>query len=363
MSSSAVVLLSALALAAVVAVVVVAASLRSSSRLDRLLSETAGAREASESVDRRFEEMRRSVEERVRGVEQSLSEGQKGLTEHLGESGKLLKDVGERMGRIFEASQKIEKLAGEVTRLEELLKPPKLRGTLGEAFLEQALRQALPPGSWQMQYRFSDGVSVDAVIRIKDRWIPVDSKFPLENFRRAREVEDETERRRARAAFGSDVRRHADAIRKKYIRPAEGTCDYAFMYVPAEAVYAEMVADGEEKALADSCIEMRIFPVSPRLFYAFVSTVAMVLRGEELQKNAREVQERLADLERLWERAEEPFLKVRGHMNNAQKQYEEAASALNRFSAKLSGITEVAQEKLDGAEETGAEVIPLLPPS
>jgi DNA recombination protein RmuC len=363
MSSSAVLLLSAVVLGALVAAILVAASVRSSSRLDRVLSETAGAREASESVDRRFEEMRRSVEERVRGVEQSLWEGQKGLSDHLGESGKLLKDVGERMGRLFEASQKIEKLAGEVTRLEELLKPPKLRGTLGEAFLEQALRQALPPGSWQMQYRFSDGVSVDAVIRIKDRWIPVDSKFPLENFRKAREVEDPAERRRAQAAFGSDVRRHADAIRRKYIRPDEGTCDYAFMYVPAEAVYAEMVADGEEKALADSCIEMRIFPVSPRLFYAFLSTVAMVLRGEELQKNAREVQERLADLERLWERAEEPFLKVRGHMNNAQKQYEEAASALNRFAARLSGIAEVAQARLDGAEEAGAEVIPLPPPS
>jgi DNA anti-recombination protein RmuC len=134
------------------------------------------------------------------------------------------------------------------------------------------------------------------------------------------------------------------------------------MYVPAEAVYSEMVADGEEKALADSCIEMRVFPVSPRLLYAFLSTVAMVLRGEELQKNAREVQERIADLEMLWERAEEPFLKVRGHMNNAQKQYEEAAAALNRFAAKLSGITEVAQEKLDGVARE-ADVIPLLPPS
>src|SRR5450759_691728 len=212
---------------------------RGSSRLDRILLETARAREASESVDRRFEEMRRSVEDRVRGVEQTLSQGQKGLSDHLGESGKLLKDVGEQMGRIFEASQKIEPLAGNVTRLEDLLKPPKIRGTLGEAFLEQALRQALPPGSWQMQYRFADGVTVDAVIRLKDRWVSVDSKFPLENFRRAREVEDEGERRRARVAFAGDVRKHAEAIRRKYIRPEEGTCDFAFMYVPAEAVYSE----------------------------------------------------------------------------------------------------------------------------
>lgn len=363
MSSSAALALIALALVAAAGAVALLVRARESGRFDRLLAETARAREASESVDRRFDEFRRSVEERVRGVEQSLSEGQKGLTEHLGESGKLMRDVGEQMGRVFKASQKIEELAGNMTRLEDLLKPPKLRGTLGEAFLEQALREALPPGSWQMQYRFADGVTVDAVIRLKDRWVSVDSKFPLENFRRGRETDDEDERRRARAAFAGDVRKHADAIRRKYIRPEEGTLDIAFMYVPAEAVYSEMVADGEEKALADACIAMRVYPVSPRLLYAFLSTIAMVLSGEELQKNAREVQERIADLERLWERAEEPFLKVRGHMNNAQKQYEEAAAALNRFGAKLSGITEIAQEKLEGAEEPAADVIPLFPPS
>jgi DNA recombination protein RmuC len=360
MSSSAVFVLLAGALVVAGAVVLLWRS--RGSRLDRILLETARAREASESVDRRFEAMRRSVEDRVRGVEQTLSQGQKGVAEHLGESGKLLKDVGEQMGRVFEASQKIEKLAGNVTRLEDLLKPPKMRGTLGEAFLEEALRQALPPGSWQMQYRFGDGVSVDAVIRLKDRWVPVDSKFPLENFRRGREADDEGDRRRARTAFAGDVKRHAEAIRRKYIRPDEGTCDFAFMYVPAEAVYSEMVADGEEKALADVCVEMRVFPVSPRNLYVFLSTVAMVLRGEELQKNAREVQERIADLERLWDRAEEPFLKVRGHMNNAQKQYEEAAAALNRFSAKLSGVTEVAQEKLESVARD-ADTLPLLPPS
>jgi DNA recombination protein RmuC len=358
MSSAAVFLLLGLALAA--AVYLAVAGARATGRLDRLLAETAGTREASESLDRRFEDLRRALEERVRGVERSLAEGQKGLADHLGESGRMLKDVGEQMGRVFEASQKIQKLAGDVTRLEELLKPPKIRGTLGETFLEQALREALPPGSWQMPHRFSDGSLVDAAVRVKDRWIPVDSKFPLENFRRAREIEDEVERRKARTAFGNDVRKHADSIRRKYIRPAEGTCDYAFMYVPAEAVYAEMVSDGEEKALADSCVEMRVFPVSPRLLYAYLATVAMVLRGEELQENAREVLQRLAELERLWDRAEEPFLKVRAHMNNAQKQYEEAAAALNRFAARLSGITEISQEKL---EDSASETLSLPPPS
>jgi DNA recombination protein RmuC len=358
-SYAAVAVLGALLLFAAAALYLSQRLRESAARLDRVLAETASARQASESVDRRFEQMRRSVEDRVGGVERSLRDGQKSLTDHLGQSGQLLKDVGEKMGRIYEASQKIEKLAGEVTRLEDLLKPPKLRGTLGETFLEQALRQALPPGSWKMQYRFpDDGLIVDAVVLVGDRFVPVDSKFPLENYRRAREVEDEGERRRARAAFASDVKRHADAISRKYIRPAAGTYDYAFMYVPAEAVYSEIVADDEQKALADYCIEQRVFPVSPRLFYAYLSTVAMVLHGQELQKNAQEIAEKLSELGRLWERAEEPFKKVGTHLGNAVKQYEEASGSLARFGRRLEGVSESA-ESLEEVVETP----PLLPPS
>ena len=360
-SSVAVAILGALLLASAAAFLLLVQRRReTATRLDRLLAETASTRQASESIDRRFDEMRRSVEERVGGVERSLQDGQRSLTEHLGQSGRLLEDVGEKMGRLFEASQKIEKLAGEVTRLEDLLKPPKLRGTLGEAFLEQALRQALPPGSWQMQYRFADdGLIVDAIVLLGDRFVPVDSKFPLENYRRAREVEDEGERRRARAAFTADVKRHADSISRKYIRPAAGTFDYAFMYVPAEAVYSEIVADDEHKALADYCIEQRVFPVSPRLFYAYLSTVSMVLRGQELQKNAQEISEKLSELERLWERAAEPFKKLGAHLGNAGKQYEEASSSFARFGRRLEGISERAEESLDQP----APPLSLLPPS
>jgi DNA recombination protein RmuC len=360
MSSSAALALAAVALVTAIAVLLVLARARHSTRLDRLLAEAARAREASESVDRRFDEFRRSVEERVRGVERSLSEGQKGLTEHLGESGKLMKDVGEQMGRIFEASQKIEKLAGEVTRLEDLLKPPKLRGALGETFLEQALAQVLPASCWKMQYRFPDGVTVDAAVFVGERCVSVDSKFPLDNYRRAHEAADESERKKALRDFQGDVRRHVETIRAKYIRPECGTYDFALMYVPAEAVYCEMAGDGEEGALADYAIERRVVPVSPRLLYAYLATVAMGLRGLELQESARDVQEKLADLARLWERVETPFEKVGAHLSNAQKQYEEATKAVGRFGARLEGIAEGAAERL----ETDMPDLPsLLPPT
>jgi DNA recombination protein RmuC len=225
-------------------------------------------------------------------------------------------------------------------------------------FLEQALAQALPPGAYALQHPLGGGAVVDAVVFLQDRVVPVDSKFPLENFRRAREVEDEAEKRRARREFARDVRRHVDAIAEKYIRPSSGTCDFALMYVPAEAVYAEILADGEEGALADYATGRRVIPVSPRLLYAYLATVAMGLRGIELQENAREVHRNLAELSRLWERAGAPLEKLGAHLANAQKQFEETSRAFERLATRLETIAEKAE-----AESEPVSVPPGLPPS
>jgi DNA recombination protein RmuC len=333
-----------------------ARSREAAARIDRLLAETARAREASQSVDRRFDEMRRAVETRVEGVEQRLMTEQRSVADHLGKSGSLMRELGEKLGRLHETSQRIEKLAGEVTRLEDLLKPPKLRGTLGEMFLEQALAQALPPGSFALQHPLGDGVVVDAVVFVQDRMVPVDSKFPLENYRRAREAEDEGEQRRARSQFSRDVRRHVDSIAEKYVRPSSGTCDFALMYVPAEAVYAEIVADGESGNLADYAATKRVIPVSPRLLYAYLSTVALGLRGIALQENAREVHQNLAELSRLWDRVGAPLEKLGAHLGNASRQFEETSRAFDRFTTRLDAVAEKASEEPEGA------VAPSIPP-
>ncbi len=363
MSSSAILIvlaLAILALGAAAAALMLARSRESSARIDVLLSETARAREASQSLDHRFQELRGSLETRVVGVENRLDSGQQSIADHLGKSGNLLREVGEKLGRLHEASQRIEKLAGEVTRLEDLLKPPKLRGTLGEMFLEQALAQALPPGSFATQHPLGDGVVVDAVVYVQDRVVPIDSKFPLENYRRARELEDEGDRRRARQQFARDVKRHVDSIAEKYIRPASGTCDFALMYVPAEAVYSEIAADGEEAALADYAASRRVIPVSPRLLYAYLSTVALGLRGIALQENAKEVHQNLAELSRLWDRVGGPLEKLGGHLSNASRQFDETTRAFERFTARLETISEKANAE---SEAPSSSAVPLLPPS
>jgi DNA recombination protein RmuC len=303
-------------------------------RLDRLLTEVAAVRGSSESMDRRVEDLRRSVGERVSAVEDRLTEGQKNVNDTLGQ-------VHEKMGRVFQASQKIQELAGGMTRLEDLLKPPKVRGNLGETFLEHALSEALPPGSWEMRHVFPDGTIVDAAIRVGEFLVPVDSKFPLENFRRSKEATDEADRKRARRDFAGDVRKHVDAIATKYIRPGDGTYDFALMYVPSEAVYCEIVFDEDGVSIADwAAAERRVIAVSPRLLHVYLATVCTGLRGMAVEERAKEILEHLSDLRREWDLVEDPLRTLGTHLRNSQKQYDAARGAFDRFGGKLDTIAE-----------------------
>jgi DNA recombination protein RmuC len=189
-----------------------------------------------------------------------------------------------------------------------------------------------------MRHIFPDRTIVDAVIFLGDRLVSVDSKFPLENFRRAREAPEEADRKKARRDFAGDVKRHVEAIREKYIRPFDGTSDFALLYVPAEAVYCEIASDDEAGSLADFATERRVIPVSPRLLYTYLATVAMGLRGMELQKSARAILDRLSELEKEWGRVEVPFQTLGNHIRNTQSKYEETSRALERFSGRLEGI-------------------------
>lgn len=322
-------------------------------RLDTLLVELAAVRGSSESMDRRVEDLRRSVGERVSAVEDRLAQGQKNVSDTLGQ-------VHEKMGRVFQASQKIQELAGGMTRLEDLLKPPKVRGGLGETFLEQALSDVLPPGAWKMRHVFPDGTIVDAAIRVGEFLVPVDSKFPLENFRRSKEAPDEADRRRARRDFANDVRKHVDAIATKYIRPGDRTYDFALMYVPSEAVYCEIVFDEDGVSLADwAAAERRVIAVSPRLLHVYLATVCTGLRGMAVEERAKEILEHLSDLRREWDLVEDPLRTLGTHLRNSQKQYDAATRAFDRFGGKLDTIA----ERGEGDAVEGVPELALLPRS
>src|SRR5207247_2162623 len=199
----------------------------------------------AETVDRRLGQLDVKVDRRLETAQQTSAA------------------IHERLGKVDSAATQMLERAGDLARLEQALRPPKARGGFGELLLENLLRDRLPPTAYEMQYTFDSGERVDALLRV-DRSIPIDSKFPLDNYNRLVEAETDDERTLAEPQFGRDVKQHIEAIAAKYIRPDEGTYDFAFMYIPVEAVYYEL-ACGKTGALLAYANERRVFPVSPKI--------------------------------------------------------------------------------------------------
>jgi DNA recombination protein RmuC len=281
----------------------------------------------TETMDRRLAELDTKVDRRLESATQTTNK------------------IHERLGKVDEATTQMLARAQDLARLEQALRPPKARGGFGELLLENLLRDRLPPSAYEMQYTFDSGERVDALVRV-DRTIPIDSKFPLDNYNRLVEAENDDERSLAERQFGRDVKQHIEAIAAKYIRPDEGTYDFAFMYIPVEAVYYEL-ACGKTGALLAYAHERRVFPVSPTTFTAYLQVIALGLRGLQIEQHAHEVMAYVADLQRDFTRFADDFDKVGTHIGHAQSKYHEAMKRLDRFETKLERAVEE-QAELEG---------------
>ncbi len=274
-------------------------------------------------------------------VAQQLSQVGSGVIQQLHTVSTVVTQVQGSLGQLGEATQRVLEVGKDIAGLEQLLKAPKARGGLGETLLAELLTQMLPSEHYTLQHRFKSGEAVDATIKLGDRLVPVDAKFPLENFRRMLDEAEEERRRAARRAFGRDVKARVDEIAKKYILPDEGTFDFALMYIPAENVYYEIVVKGdsaEEEPAAVYALSRRVIPVSPNSFYAYLRVIVLGLRGLRIEANARSIQDALARLKDDVGRFREIFDVAGRHLTNAKNKYEEAAGSLARFEAKLEGI-------------------------
>jgi DNA recombination protein RmuC len=274
----------------------------------------------TETMDRRLAELDTKVDRRLENATHTTNK------------------IHERLGKVDEATTQMLERAKELARLEQALRPPKARGGFGELLLENLLRDRLPPSAYQMQHTFDSGERVDALVTV-DRSIPIDSKFPLDNYNRLVEADSDDERTLAERQFARDVKLHIDAIAAKYIRPDEGTYDFAFMYIPVEAVYYEL-ACGKTGALLSYAHEHRVFPVSPTTFTAYLQVIALGLRGMQIEQHAHEVMAYVAELQRDFNRFADDFDKVGTHIGHAQTKYHEAAKRLDRFETKLERAVE-----------------------
>ena len=267
-------------------------------------------------------------------VAENLQQSTASMNTRLDNAAKVVGDLREKVGQIHE----VGKAAAELVNI---LRAPKLRGGMGELFLGDLLAQIFPPEHYRLQHTFQSGEKVDAVIQVGQRLVPVDAKFPYENFRRVVEAGTDADRLTARKQFLRDVRKHVDAIADKYILPDEATYDFALMYVPAENVYYETIIKqdaGEEHELLGYALQKHVIPVSPNSFYAYLQTILLGLKGMQVEVRAQEI---LASLQRLrgdFDRLAENFRLVGKHLTNATGSYADTEKSLTKLDAKLGQI-------------------------
>lgn len=296
-------------------------------------------RTTTDNINQQLLVLRDSLKQTTEQFNQQLSAQTNTIGSRLDNAARVIQDLQKSQGQLMQAGEEIKQLGMSMTKLEELLKAPKLRGGLGELLLEDILKQVLPMNAYETQYRFRNGNTVDAIIRTANGMIPIDSKFPLENFRKIIDAQSEQEKKASYKLFVSDVKKHIDAIAQKYILPDEGTFDFALMYIPAENIYYETVIKnevfGDINDLYSYGAKKRVFSVSPNTFYAQLQVIALGFRGMEVEKSAKEIIQNLSRLQVDLSKFADDFETVGKHLNNAKNKFDDAARRLDQFDAKL----------------------------
>src|SRR3984893_11271758 len=289
----------------------------------------------TQAVTQQLGQVRQELQNGVASTGQLASQAQREVAQQLQSSTDVLLQMSQRIGEVQQTSQDLSKAA---QTLQSVLGGAKTRGALGEVTLDRLLADALPQAAYSTQHRFaSTGAIVDAIVRSGERILSIDSKFPLEAYRRLAETGDD-----ARRDFHLAVRKHADSIAEKYILPDEHTYDYALMFVPSEAVYYEllMTQDSKYGMLDEYCRSKRVFPVSPNTFYACLSAFAISLQGQKIEENTRHILAGMAGLKKQFESFTDVYDKLGTHLRHAQQSYEDADSRLSRARNSLEQMSQ-----------------------
>jgi DNA recombination protein RmuC len=291
------------------------------------------------------------VEKRLTELDRSMRDTTGQVSTRLDNAVSVITKVSATMGELSKASQQIFEVGKDISSLQQILKAPKLRGVIGELFLGNLLDQVVPE-NYELQHRFQSGETVDAVIRLGPKLVPIDAKFPLENFQRLSAAGD-AERKALRRRFITDVEKHVDAIARKYILPDEGTYDFALMYIPAENVYYETIIkdEPEEENLSAYAVARRVIPVSPNSLYAYLQAIVFGLRGLQIEKRAGEILSHLGRLQGDFGKFRDEFDTVGTHLKNAHNKYDDALKRLGQLEGKLEISAAI-------AEQAGSEPLP-----
>ncbi len=268
----------------------------------------------------------------------------------LTNTARVFGEVKESLGSLDQRTKQIYEVGKDIAGLQEILRAPKMRGGLGELFLETLLEQLMPcKDFYELQHCFKSGERVDAAIKIGSRFVCVDAKFPLESFRRFIESGTDEEKKRAKREFVKSVRDHINSISDKYILPDEGTYDFALMYIPAENVYYETIIKDEdfadEKSIFSHAVAKKVIPVSPNSFYAYLQVIALGIKGLRIEDKAQEVIKLLSALRGALDRFIGDFEVIGTHIDNIRTSYERAEKSLGKFETKLSLVDAIDEQK------------------
>ncbi|MDP2676592.1 MAG: DNA recombination protein RmuC [bacterium] len=297
-------------------------------------------------------------------LDERLGESGRMMQNQFGESARIIKDVTEELAKLGETNRQVVGFTEQLQRLQDILKNPKQRGILGEYQLETLLQNVFPPGMFKMQYPFKDGTIVDAAIFVKDKIIPIDSKFSLENYNRIQESHDPVERERLEKAFKQDLKNRIDET-AKYVRPEEGTMDFAFMFIPAEGIYYDLLVGqvggvkvNSRDLIEYAFIEKRVHIVSPTTLLAHLKMVFQGLRMLKIEESAKEIQTRVQDLSKHLNAYNDHFMKLGKSIDTTVTTYNKASRELKKVDKdvlKIGGEGGAIEPMLIGKTEEGEE--------
>jgi len=275
------------------------------------------------------------VNARMDAMAESVRMSGDSLNKNIGDTLGVFGGVQEKLARVEEVNRRIYEIGKDISSLQELLRAPKFRGKFAETFLENLLSQVLPPDLFQAQYRFLTSDTVDAVIKLGGRLLPVDAKFSLENFQKMTAEPQEQARVTLKKRFISDVKDRTDEIASKYILPAENTYDFAFMYIPAENVYYEIIATED---LLSYLVSRRVYPVSPLTFYAYLQIICLGLKGLRVEENAERILKTITSLSGDINKFRDDYQLVGRHLQDAGRKYDESAKKLDKLAEKIGSV-------------------------
>ncbi|OHA67341.1 MAG: hypothetical protein A3C82_01695 [Candidatus Wildermuthbacteria bacterium RIFCSPHIGHO2_02_FULL_47_12] len=276
-------------------------------------------------------------------VDEKLGSSAKMFQQQFKDSTTIIKEVTEKLTRLDDTNKQVLNFSDQLKNLQDILKNPKQRGILGEYYLETVLKNVLPPGSYQMQYGFKDGSIVDAAIFVKEKVIPVDSKFSLENYNHILESREAAERERFEKLFRQDLKNRIDET-SQYVKPEEGTMDFAFMFIPSEAVFYDLLVNKMGSVEALDLVEYafkdkHVIIVSPTSFLAYLQTVLQGLRALQIEESAKEIRKRVEDLGRHIASYEMYMKKLGNHLGTSVNTYNIAYKELGKIDKDVLKIT------------------------